>query len=147
MFNQSNGWARRHGRGDVETRKLKSMCGGNSGSFQQALCMCQSHNLFVSLIYLVDYLAAWKLLPNVSQWVLHTVEKGYRIQFGCPPPCFNRVIPTLVGPKQALVMEQEINTLLKKEAIEVVPPHDKARQGKFIYIAHFIHSGNSKCFT
>jgi len=23
----------------------------------------------------------------------------------------------------------------------------KARQGKFIYIAHFIHSGNSKCFT
>ncbi len=21
------------------------------------------------------------------------------------------------------------------------------RQGKFIYIAHFIHSGNSKCFT
>ncbi len=25
--------------------------------------------------------------------------------------------------------------------------HYKARQGKFIYIAHFIHSGNSKCFT
>jgi len=24
---------------------------------------------------------------------------------------------------------------------------DKARQGKFIYIAHFIHNGNSKCFT
>jgi len=23
----------------------------------------------------------------------------------------------------------------------------KARQGKFIYIAHFIHNGNSKCFT
>jgi len=23
----------------------------------------------------------------------------------------------------------------------------KARQGKFIYIAHFIHSGNSNCFT
>ncbi len=23
----------------------------------------------------------------------------------------------------------------------------KARQGKFICIAHFIHSGNSKCFT
>ncbi len=22
-----------------------------------------------------------------------------------------------------------------------------SRQGKFIYIAHFIHSGNSKCFT
>ncbi len=25
--------------------------------------------------------------------------------------------------------------------------YSKARQGKFIYIAHFIHSGNSKCFT
>ncbi len=25
---------------------------------------------------LVDYLAAWKLLPNVSRWVLQTVEKG-----------------------------------------------------------------------
>jgi len=23
----------------------------------------------------------------------------------------------------------------------------KARQGKFIYIAHFIRNGNSKCFT
>ncbi|KAI2664194.1 4-alpha-glucanotransferase [Labeo rohita] len=36
------------------------------------------------LISLVVYLAAWGLFPNVSQWVLHTVEMGYRIQFGCP---------------------------------------------------------------
>ncbi len=28
------------------------------------------------LVPLLDYLAAWKLLPNVSQWVLQTVEKG-----------------------------------------------------------------------
>ncbi|KAI2646087.1 Gag-Pro-Pol polyprotein [Labeo rohita] len=33
------------------------------------------------LVTLVDYLAAWKLLPNVSAWVLYTVERGYRIQF------------------------------------------------------------------
>ncbi len=33
-----------------------------------------------------------------------------------------RVFPTLVGPEQALVMEQEVATLLRKEAIEVVPP-------------------------
>ncbi len=38
------------------------------------------------LVPLVDYLAAWELLPNVSRWVLHTVERGYRIQFGSPPP-------------------------------------------------------------
>ncbi len=70
------------------------------------------------LVPLVDYLAAWKLLPNVSQWVLRTVENGYRIQFGAPPPPFNGVIPTLVGPEQALVMEQEVDTLLR-------PPHER----------------------
>ncbi|KAI2662194.1 2-oxoisovalerate dehydrogenase subunit beta, mitochondrial [Labeo rohita] len=77
------------------------------------------------LVPLVDYLAAWKLLPNVSAWVLRTVEKGYAIQFGAPPPPFDRVFPTLVGPEQALVMEQEVETLLRKEAIEVVPPQDR----------------------
>ncbi|KAL0173812.1 hypothetical protein M9458_029780, partial [Cirrhinus mrigala] len=77
------------------------------------------------LVPLVDHLAAWKPLPNVSAWVLHTVERGYRIQFGAPPPPFNGVSPTLVGPEQGLVMEQEVATLLRKEAIEVVPPHDR----------------------
>ncbi|KAI2653798.1 hypothetical protein H4Q32_014146 [Labeo rohita] len=43
------------------------------------------------LVPLVDYLAPWKLLPNVSAWVLRTVERGYRIQFGAPPPPFNGV--------------------------------------------------------
>ncbi len=71
------------------------------------------------LVPLVDY-SARKLLPNVSQWVMHTVEQGYR---GALPPPFNGVTPMLVGPEQALVMEQE--PLLRKEAIEVVPPLDK----------------------
>jgi hypothetical protein len=31
---------------------------------------------------------------------------------------------TAVSPEQALVLEQEVNTLLRKEAIEVVPPHE-----------------------
>ncbi|KAI2667776.1 Transposon Ty3-G Gag-Pol polyprotein [Labeo rohita] len=70
-------------------------------------------------------LAAWKLLPNVSAWVLRTVERGYRIQFGAPPPPFNGVFPTVVNPEQGLVMEQEVETLLRKQAIEVVPPHDR----------------------
>ncbi|KAL0197554.1 hypothetical protein M9458_006094, partial [Cirrhinus mrigala] len=77
------------------------------------------------LVPLVDYLEAWKLLPNVSAWVLRTVERGYRIQFGAPPPPFNGVFPTVVSPEQGLVMEQEVDTLLRKEAIEVVPPHDR----------------------
>ncbi|KAI2662445.1 putative RNA methyltransferase Bd2056 [Labeo rohita] len=35
------------------------------------------------------------------------------------------LFPTLVGPEQGLVMEQEVDTLLRKEAIEVVPPRDR----------------------
>ncbi|KAI2655602.1 Transposon Ty3-G Gag-Pol polyprotein [Labeo rohita] len=72
-----------------------------------------------------NYLAAWKLLANVSAWVLRTVERGYRIQFGALPPPFNGVFPTVVSPEQDLVMEQEVETLLRKEAIEVVPPQDR----------------------
>ncbi|KAL0165789.1 hypothetical protein M9458_037633, partial [Cirrhinus mrigala] len=73
----------------------------------------------------IDHLAEWKLLPNVSVWVLYTVERDYRIQFGAPPPLFNRVSPTLVGPEQGLVMEKKIVSFLRKKAIEVVPPHDR----------------------
>ncbi|KAL0183805.1 hypothetical protein M9458_019501, partial [Cirrhinus mrigala] len=87
------------------------------------------------LVPLVDYLAAWKLLPDVSAWVLRTVEKGYSIQFGAPPPPFDGIFPTVVGPEQALVMEQEVVTLLRKEAIEVVPPH--VRESGF-YSRYFI---------
>ncbi len=71
---------------------------------------------------LVDCLAAWKLLPNVSRWVLQIVEKGYRIQFGAPPPPFKGLFITRVSPEQALVLEQEVSSLSRKEAIEVVPP-------------------------
>ncbi len=59
----------------------------------------------------------------MSQWVLRTVERGYRIQFGSRPPQFNGVNSTLV--EQALVMEQDVVALLRKEAIEVVPPHER----------------------
>ncbi len=38
---------------------------------------------------------------------------------------FYRVTPMLVGPEQALVMEQEVSTLLREETIEVVPALDK----------------------
>ncbi len=77
------------------------------------------------LVPLVHYLAAWTLLPNVSCWVLQTIEKGYRIQFGALLPPFKGIFLTLVSPEQALVLEQEVITLLRKEAIEVVPPLDR----------------------
>ncbi len=55
------------------------------------------------LVPLVDYSAAWKLLPNVSRWVMHTVEQGYR---GALPLPFNGVTPMLVGPEQARRKEE-----------------------------------------
>ncbi len=54
-----------------------------------------------------------------------TVERGFRIQFGSPPPRFNGVVSTLVDPGQALILGREVDTLLRKEAIEKVPPHER----------------------
>ncbi len=56
-------------------------------------------------------------MPNVSHWVLQTIEKGYQMQFGCRPPRFMGVLSTEVAPQQVLVMEQEIKALLEKGAI------------------------------
>lgn len=39
-------------------------------------------------IPLSDFAAVWHLLPNVSQWVLNTITKGYRIRFASRPPSF-----------------------------------------------------------
>ncbi len=50
----------------------------------------------------------------MSPWVLHTVDRGHRIQLGSPPPRFNGVYLTLVGPEQALVMEQEVEYSLEE---------------------------------
>ncbi len=52
-------------------------------------------------------LTAWKLLPNISCWVLQTIEKGYQIQFGSRPPRFMGVFSTEVAPQQVLVMDKK----------------------------------------
>ncbi len=70
-------------------------------------------------------------------WVMHTAEQDYR---GALPAPFNGVTPTLVGPEQALVMEQDVSTLLRKEAIEVVPPLDK-ESGFYSRIVLFLGKG------
>ncbi len=54
------------------------------------------------------------VLPNVSQWVTHTVEQAMW-----------RSASSLSTGEQALVMEQEVSTLLREETIEVVPALDK----------------------
>ncbi len=85
----------------------------------------RTHNLGLPRVSSPTLYPLGQRLPYVSHWVLQTVEKGYRIQFGAPPPHFKGVFLTLVSPKQALVLEQEIISLLRKEAIEVVPPLDR----------------------
>ena len=77
------------------------------------------------LVPLVDVLTEWKNLPNISPWVLQIIERGYRIQFRSPPPRYNGVLLVLVHPEQALVMEQEVESLLVKGAIEQVYSPDR----------------------
>ena len=46
---------------------------------------------------------------------------GYRLQFGARPPRFHSVINTVVQGEAAAVLREEINSLLNKRAIRVVP--------------------------
>ncbi len=107
--------------------------------FQNVVLTAQLHinpeTSLESLVPLVKILKAWKLLPNISHWVLQTIEKGYQIQFGCRPPRFMGVLSTEVAPQQVLVMEQEIKALLEKGAIEYVP-HSNRETG--FYSWYFI---------
>ncbi len=65
---------------------------------------------------------AWQRLPDVSQWVICTIRHGYTIQFRIEPPPFSGIFPTTVRPGQAMVLRQEIVSLLEKGAIEELPP-------------------------
>ncbi len=116
----------RTARSVVPCRSSTSRHRASCSKAHQRLTLTQ-RNTLRRLVTLVHFLAAWKLLPNVSQWVLHTVERGCKIQFRSHPPLFNGVFPTLVGPEEALVREQEVDTLLRKEAIEMVPPRGRVR--------------------
>ncbi len=78
------------------------------------------------LVPLVDYLAAWKLLPNVSRWVLQTVEKSYCIRFCAPPLHFTGICLTLVSPEQAVVLETRSDHSLEEGSYRGGP---SSRQG------------------
>ncbi len=67
----------------------------------------------------------------ISMGPAHCREREYKIQFGSRPPLFNWGFPTLVGPEQALVMEQEVATFLRKEANKVIRGlvcHDRSKR-------------------
>lgn len=59
---------------------------------------------------------------GVSDWILKTITKGYRLQFASTPPVFNGVIHSRPREKEALILQQEIKALESKGAIRIVPP-------------------------
>ncbi|MGL5128314.1 MAG: hypothetical protein ACRC7D_09175, partial [Aeromonas popoffii] len=78
----------------------------------------------ITLTPLVHFLHEWRKLPNLTPWLLRTIEKGYRIQFAVSPPKFKGVFCTEVSSDRARVLEQEVQSLLMKGAIEYVSPHE-----------------------
>ncbi|KAI2655955.1 Transposon Ty3-G Gag-Pol polyprotein [Labeo rohita] len=104
----------------LHQRYIQAPC-GEPGGLEQPLLFPPETSL-ERLVPLVEYLAMWLRLPSISQWVLSTIKSGYWIQFKHQPPAFNSVLTTEVGSAQALVLEQEVTTLLSKGAIELVPP-------------------------
>src|SRR4029434_4737733 len=69
--------------------------------------------------------ASWRAC-TVSPWVLRTITKGYVLQFARPPPPFSGVIQFVVQQWQSHFLREEIVSLLRKEAIGVVPPEEEA---------------------
>ncbi len=107
--------------------------------FQDVVWTAQRHinpeTSLERLVPLVEFLAVWRNLPNISRWGQQTIEKGYQIQFRSRPPRFMGVLSTEVAPQQVLVMEQEVKALLEKGTIEYVP-HSNRETG--FYSRYFI---------
>jgi len=60
----------------------------------------------------------------VHPWMLSTVMKGYRLQFGTKSPSFNGILMSVAAGDSALVLEDEIVSLLNKRAIRIVPAEE-----------------------
>lgn len=58
----------------------------------------------------------------MSKWVLGTITRGYRLQFAAVPPKFNGLIPSHARGYSAMILAEEISSLLSKGAIQRVPP-------------------------
>ncbi len=65
---------------------------------QDVVLTSQIHTNPETSLEIVEFLTAWKFLPNISHWVLQTIEKGYQIQFESRPPRFIGVLSTKVAP-------------------------------------------------
>ncbi|XP_057200271.1 uncharacterized protein LOC130560481 [Triplophysa rosa] len=79
-------------------------------------------------------IADWRTCA-VHPWVLATISWGYRLQFAMKPPRFNGVLMSVAEGESARVLTAEIETLLNKRAIRVVP-EEESRQG--FYSHYFV---------
>ncbi|XP_051562812.1 uncharacterized protein LOC127446152 [Myxocyprinus asiaticus] len=92
-------------------------------------------DVIIPLVPLAWSLGAWLALSNPSQWLTRTVQLGYAIQFARRPPRFSGIHFTSVKGENAATLRAEIATLLRKGAIEPVPP---AEMKKGFYSPYFI---------
>lgn len=68
---------------------------------------------------LTYFLKEWEQITQ-DQWVLSVIKEGYKLEFNQIPP-FLGVKETHVNAKNLNILQKEINSLLEKNAIEIVP--------------------------
>ena len=69
---------------------------------------------------LSHFLHAWEKITT-DKWVLDVVKHGYKLEFIQKPP-FLGIKPTNVALESQAIIKQEIDSLLNKNAIEIVKP-------------------------
>ncbi len=69
-------------------------------------------------------MSAWDVITWISRWLLSVIERGYTLQFRRRPPHCNGMVQSLTLPRNAQVLRQEVCCLLKKGAVERVPPSE-----------------------
>lgn len=83
---------------------------------------------------LVHCLDQW-VKGKASSWVLQMVKRGYHLQFAQKPPAFLSIVESTAVGDKAHVLREEIATILRKEAIHVVP-RTEAQEG--FYSRYFL---------
>ena len=69
------------------------------------------------------FLPEWASVTS-DKWVLDVIRHGYALEFSDMPPRFTGIRRTkMPRQKQHNILLQEVQTLLSKKAIELVPPH------------------------
>mgnify|MGYP002804835705 CR=1 FL=1 len=78
-----------------------------------------------------QFTVEWQVITT-DKWVLNIVRNGYSLRFSNPPPS----IPPVKGPShQQQLLHAEVESLLLKQAVEVVPPHQR---GSGVYSRYFL---------